>query len=126
MVRKKCYVLSHLADRPFSSAVRAGDFIFICGLSGVMDAKGKPIEGDVRTQTRQCLENIGSALELANASFSDVVKVLVFLKRPEDFDEMNKVYKEFFPENRPARATVLPGLLRENMLIEVECIAYKP
>lgn len=125
MMRKEYFALEW-ATAPLSGAVRAGDFIFVSGHTGARDAKGRPIDGDIKAQTKQCLGNIGSTLELANASLSDVVKTLVFLKRPEDFDAMNEVYREFFPENYPARSTIVSGLVRENMLIEIECIAYKP
>jgi len=78
MARKKCFVLPHMADRPFSSAVIAGDFIFTSGSSGTVDAQSNSIEG-IEAQTRQCLQNQKKELELVGASLSDVVKVQVFL-----------------------------------------------
>jgi 2-iminobutanoate/2-iminopropanoate deaminase len=125
MARKECFVLPHLADRPFSSAVRAGDFIFVSGSGGYIDAQGNPVTG-IEAQTRQCLENQKKGLEVAGASLSDVVKVQVFLTKAEDWPKMNEVYKEFFPVDRPARSAVVTGLIRDNMLVEMECIAYKP
>ena len=64
-------------------------------------------------------------LELAGASLSDVIKVQVFLRKGEDWSKMNEVYKEFFPVDRPARTAVVTGLIRADMLVEIECIAYK-
>lgn len=125
MARKECYVLPQAADRPFSSAVRAGDFIFVSGSGGYVDAQGNPVQG-IEAQTRRCLENQKRALELAGGSLSDVVKVQVFLAKAEDWPRMNEVYKEFFPEDRPARTAVLTQLIREDMLVEMESIAYKP
>ena len=125
MARKEYFVLPQMADRPFSSAVRAGDFIFASGTSGTVDTQGKPIES-LEAQTRQCLENLKKELELAGASLSDVVRVQVFLAKAEDWPKMNEVYKEFFPVDRPARTAVVIGLIRADMLVEVECIAYKP
>ena len=125
MGRKECFVLPHMADRPFSSAVRAGDFIFASGTSGTVDTQGKPVES-LEAQTRQCLENLNKALELAGASLNDVVKVQVFLSKAEDWPKMNEVYKEFFPADRPARTALVTALIRPEMLVEMECIAYKP
>lgn len=125
MARKECFVLPHMVDRPFSSAVRAGDFVFVSGSSGYIDAQGNPVKG-LEGQTRQCLENLKKELELAGASLSDVVKVQVFLTKAEDWPKMNEVYKEFFPVDRPARTAVVTGLIRPEMLVEMECIAYKP
>ena len=125
MARKECFVLPHMVDRPFSSAVRAGDFVFVSGSGGHVDAQGNPVKG-IEAQTRQCLENQKRELELAGASLSDVVKVQVFLTKAEDWPKMNEVYKEFFPVDRPARSAVVTGLIRPEMLVEIECIAYKP
>jgi len=125
MARKEYFVLPHMADRPFSSAVRAGDFVFASGTGGTVDAEGNPIEG-IENQTRQCLENLKKALEAAGTSLSDVVKVVVFLTKAEDWSRMNEAYKEYFPIDRPARSAVVTGLIRPEMLVEMESIAYKP
>ena len=53
-----------------------------------------------------------------------MVKTQVFLTRAEDFDAMNEVYREFFPGDCPARSTTVTGLVRDFMLIEIECIAH--
>ncbi|MCK4787869.1 MAG: RidA family protein [Desulfobacteraceae bacterium] len=125
MARKEYFVLPQMADRPFSSAVTAGDFIFASGTSGTVDTQGKPVES-LEAQTRQCLENLKKELELAGASLSDVVKVQVFLAKAEDWAKMNEVYKEFFPVDRPARTAVVTQLIKADMLVEMECIASKP
>ena len=125
MARKEYFVLPQMADKPFSSAVRAGDFIFASGASGTVDTQGNPVKG-IEAQTQRCLENLKKELELAGASLSDVVKVQVFLAKAEDWAKMNEVYKEFFPVGRPARTAVVTGLIRAEMLVEMECIAYKP
>lgn len=123
MARKEYFVLPQMADRPFSSAVRAGDFIFASGTSGTVDTQGNPVKG-IEAQTQRCLENMKKELELAGASLSDVIKVQVFLTKAEDWAKMNEVYKEFFPVDRPARTAVVTGLIRTDMLVEMECIAY--
>jgi len=60
------------------------------------------------------------------ASLSDVVKVTVFLRNMDDFTKMNEAYQSYFPEKKPARSTVITGLVNPKMLIEIECIAYRP
>ena len=92
--------------------------------TGARDAQGKRVDGDIRAQTRLCLENMRQTLTQAGATLNDVVKTQVFLTRAEDFDAMNDVYGEFFPEPCPARSTTVTGLVRDFMLIEIECIAY--
>ena len=112
-------------DRPFSAAVTAGDFIFVSGSVGYVDAQGNPIEG-IEAQSKQCLENIKQVLQKADASLSDVVKATVFLTNVDDFARMNEVYRSYFAADRPARSTIITGLANTRMLIEIECIAYKP
>ena len=48
------------------------------------------------------------------------------MAKAEDWAKMNEVYKEFFPVDRPARTAVVTVLIRSEMLVEMECIAYKP
>jgi enamine deaminase RidA (YjgF/YER057c/UK114 family) len=53
------------------------------------------------------------------------VKTTVWLEDARDFDAFNRVYGEFFPENKPARST-LQGKNMVGTKIEIEAIAYKP
>lgn len=125
MVLKEAIVLSGTEDRPYSSAVRAGDFIFVSGAVGGVDAQGNPNNG-IEAQTTQCLENIKQVLAAAGATLNDVVKATVFLTDVSNFDKMNGVYRSYFIKDLPARATVIASLARPDLLIEIECIAYKP
>ncbi|HYB03469.1 MAG TPA: RidA family protein, partial [Nitrososphaerales archaeon] len=56
-------------------------------------------------------------------SMEDVAKCTVFLKKAVDFQGMNEVYKMFFPQNPPARSTIVTDLLFPQMLVEIEAIA---
>ena len=111
--------------RPYSSAARAGDYIFVSGHLGSVDSEGKEVQG-IAAQTKQCFDNIKETLAAAGASLDDVVKVTVFLCSEKDFAGMNEVYRSFFPKEKPARSTVVSGLVLPNMLIEIECIAFAP
>ena len=122
---KEVIIMPNTAEYPFSSAVRAGDYIFVSGNAGVVDKDGRKIK-EIKAQTRQCLENIKQVLEAAGSSLSDVVKVTVFITNIDDFAQMNEIYKGYFIKDRPARSTVVTGLVNPDMLMEVECVAYKP
>ena len=125
MAKKEIIIMPNTADRPYSSAVRAGDFILVSGTVGTMNAQGNPVEG-IEAQTKQCLENIQQVLQAASSSLSDVVKVTVFLANVDNFAKMNAVYRHYFSKDLPARSTAITGLVNPNMLVEIECIAYKP
>lgn len=111
---------------PYSPAVRAGDFIFVSGQGPVDPITDKIALGGVQYQTRVTLNNIRVILEACGASLSDVVKCSVFLKDAGDFKQMNEVYAEFFPTDRPARTTVEAKFHTAEMLVEIDCVAYKP
>ena len=125
MAKRKFIVMPGQEDRPYSGGVVAGDFIFLAGNAGMKDAAGNSLEG-IEAQMTQCLENLKEVLKAAGSSLSDVVKVNAYLANADDFAGMNKVCRKYFAKDRPARTTVSPALLRPTMLVEIECIAYKP
>lgn len=122
---KKVITVSGAPKLPFSPAIKAGDYIFVSGQVGFVDAEGREIKG-IEAQTKRCLENIKEVLTAAGASLDDVVKVTVFLRNEEDFATMNEIYQSYFVKDRPARSTVVASLALPSMLIEMECIAYSP
>ena len=111
---------------PYSQAVKAGDFLFISGQVPIDPKTGKAVMGDIAIQTKQVLENIKSILGAAGLSLKDVVKVTVFLKDVKDFKKMNETYGTFFKEDPPARTTVQAQLAMEELLIEIDAVAYFP
>jgi len=111
---------------PYSPAVRAGDFIFVSGQGPVDPVTDRIAPGDIRHQTRVTLTNIRVILETCGAKLSDVVKCSVFLKDAGEFKAMNEVYAEFFPQERPARTTVEAKFHNAEMLVEIDCVAYRP
>jgi 2-iminobutanoate/2-iminopropanoate deaminase len=111
---------------PYSPAVRAGDFIFVSGQGPVDPITDKIAPGDIGHQTRVTLRNLRSILESCGATLADVVKCSVFLKDAGEFKQMNEVYAEFFPSDRPARTTIEAKFHNDEMLVEIDCVAYKP
>jgi 2-iminobutanoate/2-iminopropanoate deaminase len=106
-----------------SPAVRVGNMLFLSGVMGTVQG-GKLADGGIEGQTRQALENVKSSLALAGASLTDVAKCTVFLTDAANFQGMNKVYREFFPTDPPARSTVaVAALVLPGSLLEIECIA---
>ncbi|RMG66686.1 MAG: RidA family protein [Calditrichaeota bacterium] len=108
---------------PYSQAVRAGNFVFTAGQIALDPQTNQLIEGGIREQTRQVLENLRQVLEAAGSSLNRVVKTTVFLKNMDDFAAMNEVYGQFFSGHAPARSAVEVARLPKDVLIEVECVA---
>ena len=68
-------------------------------------------------------KTIKSILVAAGASTADVVKTTVFLKNLDDFNVMNEVYREYFPNDAPARSTIEVSRIPRGSLVEIEAIA---
>jgi 2-iminobutanoate/2-iminopropanoate deaminase len=106
----------------YSQAIVADGFVFVAGQGAINPQTNEFEYGDVRSETRRTLGNIRAILAGAGCSLRDVVRVGVFLADVKDFDAMNEVYRQFFPEDPPARTTV--GVqLGGKMKIEIDCIA---
>jgi 2-iminobutanoate/2-iminopropanoate deaminase len=110
----------------YTPALRAGDFIYVSGQGPVDPLTDKLAPGDVGFQTRLTLSNIRRILEAAGAELTDVVKCSVFLRDIGEFQNMNRAYAEFFGDHKPARTTVEAKFHQAEMLVEIDCVAYKP
>lgn len=73
----------------------------------------------------QVISNIKVILEAAGMELTDIVKTTLFLKRLEDFDRVNNIYKSYFSDNPPARSTVEVSNLPKDARIEIEAIACR-
>ena len=107
-----------------SRAIRAGDFVFVTGQVPLRD--GRPMTGaSIEEQTRACLDSLREILADAGCELADVVKSTVWLKRREDFAGFNAVYAEYFDEEPPTRTALISDFLVD-ILVEIECLAYRP
>lgn len=110
---------------PFSHAVRAGDFIFLSSQLSADLKTHKILEGTIREQTLQALENIKFLLESAGSSMTDIVKVVIYMKDVKrDFAAMNEVYAQYFKRGEePARVTIQSLSPIDKIDIEIEATA---
>lgn len=106
---------------PYSQAIVADGLVYVSGQVPANPESNELELGDIRSETRRTLENVRLVLESAGSSLRDVVRVGVFLADLNDFAAMNEVYREFFPEDPPARSTV--GAQLPRIKIEIDCIA---
>ncbi|HRE48838.1 MAG TPA: RidA family protein [Aggregatilineales bacterium] len=108
---------------PYSQAVIANGFVFCAGQTGFDPATMEVVKGGISAETRQVLTNIKAVLEAAGSGLGKVVKTTVYLHDMGDFQAMNVVYAEFFPDAPPARTTVGNLNLPRGVLVEIEVIA---
>jgi 2-iminobutanoate/2-iminopropanoate deaminase len=108
---------------PYSWATRHGNLVFLAGTASV-GPDGKVVgAGDIRKQTQVTLENLKTAVTAAGGTMANVVKTTVYIDDIENYAGMNEVYRTYFPDAPPARATLITGFVVPGILVEIEGIA---
>lgn len=119
-------VISH-PDLPrpygaYSTAVRAGDFLFVSGLAGIVPETGAKAGDDFDTQARQAFRNLKTCLDCSGARMDDVVKVVTYLADASRRDALNALFGEHFPTDPPTRSTPIVELPM-GLLLSIEATA---
>lgn len=109
---------------PYNQAIVAGSTMYVAGQGPIDPKTGKVVIGAIEEQTTLTLENIKAILTAGGFALSDVVQVTAYLADLGDFGKYNEIYKTYFTEPYPARATVGCNLLMHTF-IEIACIAVK-
>jgi 2-iminobutanoate/2-iminopropanoate deaminase len=108
---------------PFSTSVRAGDWLIVSGQLGLRD--NALVEGGITPQTTVAIENLAEVLKANGATLAHVKKALVFLADMTYFAEMNLVYGNAFAGSElPARTCVAVAGLPQGGLLEIEAWAW--
>lgn len=108
---------------PLNAAASGNGFVFVSGLPPVDWKTGELVRGDVLVQTRQSLENVKRALEEAGSSMDKVLKTTVYIANSAYFNDVNRIYAEYFPHSPPARTFVTVGSWPWEFDIEIEAVA---
>lgn len=91
---------------PYNHIAKVGPFISIGGTAGVNPATGQLAGPEVYAQAKQILESFQVMLQSVGSGLSHVIHVNVFLKKMDDFEEMNRAYVEMMGDHRPARTVI--------------------
>lgn len=91
---------------PYSHIAKAGPFISISATAGVDPTTGLLAGPDVYAQARQILASFRTMLESVGSDMEHVIHIHVFLRNMDDFEEMNRAYREAFARHLPARTVV--------------------
>lgn len=108
---------------PLSPVVRAGNLVFVSGLTPMDRRTGKLPRVTVEKQTKMVLDNLKVCLESAGSSLDNVVKCTVFITNAAYFDDVNDVYRKYFRRNPPARVFCVVGSWPKKFDVEIDCIA---
>jgi reactive intermediate/imine deaminase len=109
----------------YAQVTRNGRFVFISGQNGI-DVNGNHAEG-LEAQTIQTLENVRGALAAAGATFSDVMKLTIYMTNIADRPKIREIRERYFPGERPAVTTIgVAALYAPESVIEIDAIAILP
>jgi reactive intermediate/imine deaminase len=107
---------------PFARAVEADGWLYVSGQVPMVN--GEVVPGNIEVQAHQAIKNLVSILREAGYAPEHVVRCGVWLDDPRDFQSFNKVFREYFGDNPPARACVVSSMVVD-CKVEIDCIAYK-
>lgn len=111
---------------PYNQAVLSGNTLYTSGQIALNPATMELVLDDIKTETKQVMENMKAVLEAANMSFENVVKTSIFISDMNNFGLINEVYGSYFDEaTAPARETVEVVCLPKNVNVEISMIAVR-
>ena len=106
----------------YSQGIKYGNLVFTSGQIPLNPETGELINGDFKMEISQVLTNLNAVLKSGGSSLKKAIKLTVFLTDLSYFPQVNEVFKEFFPENPPARSAVQVSALPMNAKIEIEAV----
>lgn len=111
--------------RPYSPALRAGDWLYISGQVPI-DGEGKTVgAGDPEAQWRQVLDNIRACVEAEGGTMDDIIYLGYYFTDMRNYINYGEIRKEYFNAPYPCGTAVgVTGLAQEDWLLEIEATAY--
>lgn len=108
----------------YNQATAHNGVLYVSGQIALDPKTGELLTGDIETETRRVLDNLGAILEAAGTGFENILKCSVFVSDIENFGRINTVYATYFDEaTAPARALVEVANLPKYVNVEISCIA---
>jgi len=111
---------------PYNQAVLIGNTLYISGQVAFNPITMTLVLDDIKTETKQVMENLKAILNEANMTFENVVKTSIFISDMNNFGQINEAYGQYFnSETAPARETVEVARLPKDVNVEISMIAVK-
>jgi enamine deaminase RidA (YjgF/YER057c/UK114 family) len=109
----------------FCAAVRAGDHVYVSGVTAVAPDGSVVGESDPGAQTAECLRKIEQTLARIGAALPQIVSTRMYLVDAAHWQAVGEAHGAAFRETPPAATmVVVKALLDERMLVEIEAVAY--
>lgn len=108
----------------YSQAVVRGDIIFVSGQLPVVPLTGDKLAGEIGEQTLQALKNVLSIVKAAGGDLTTIARTTIYTTDADFWEEVNRVYADFFGDVQPARSIITVAALHHGCLIEIEAVAF--
>ena len=108
----------------YSRAVVKGGWCFVSGVTGY-DYATMEMPNGIVAQARNCFRTIGSVIAEAGFEMSDIVRIQYTVTDVDLVDELVPALGEAMGDVRPAATMVIAGLIKPEMLVEIEVTAFK-
>ena len=111
---------------PYNQAVLSGNTLYTSGQIALHPETMELILDDIKTETKQVMENMKAVLAEAGMTFNNVIKSSIFISDMDNFGQINEIYGSYFNEaTAPARETVQVARLPKSVNVEISMIAVK-
>jgi len=112
------------AKMGYSRAVVQGEWCFVSGVTGYnYSTMEMPVK--IADQARNCFTTIGKVLREAGFEMGDIARVQYTVVNADLVDDLIPALGEAFGDIRPAATMIIAGLIKPEMLIEIEVTAYR-
>lgn len=115
--------LAPAAIGPYSQATAAGNLFFTSGQLG-FEIDTMELPDDFHKQVKNALYNLKALVEASGSRMDHVLKVTVYIKDMNRFQDFNEIYRDFFFAQPPAREVVEVSRLPKDALVELSCIGF--
>jgi 2-iminobutanoate/2-iminopropanoate deaminase len=107
---------------PQSTAIRAGDYLFVSGVLPIDPDSGERQQGTLTSEAHRAFRNLKLVLEGAGASLERLVQVRAMIYDRIEYDALNRVYRQYVPSGPPAR-TVWSVRIADAFKVQLDAIA---
>jgi enamine deaminase RidA (YjgF/YER057c/UK114 family) len=107
----------------YSRAVRIGERILVSGTTATHGAGEVIAPASPASQTVYILDKIRASIEALGGEMEDVVRTRVYLRNPDDWEEVSKAHGRVFGDIRPANTLIAAGGLIGDYAVEIDAEA---
>ncbi len=108
----------------YSQAVVSGNMIFVSGQLPAIPLTGDQLTGGISEQTLQTLKNLLNIVKAAGGDITTIVRTTIYTTDVKYWEEVNRVYADFFGPVKPARSIITVAGLHFGCLVEIEAVAF--